>query len=158
MQDGYIFSDTIADNIALGDGAVDDHRLRAAASTANIHEFIESLPLGYKTRIGAQGHGLSEGQKQRILIARAVYKDPDYFFFDEATNALDSTNEAEIMMKLARCFSDRTVVVAAHRLSTVRHADQIVVLDRGGVVEIGNHAGLMERRGAYHDLVKDQLS
>ena len=131
MQDGYIFSDTIVGNIALSDDAVDHHRLQVAAGIANISEFIESLPLGYKTMIGADGHGLSEGQRQRILISRAVYKDPDYFFFDEATNALDASNEAEILEKLSGFYADRTVVVVAHRLSTVKHAHQIAVLDRG---------------------------
>lgn len=158
MQDGYIFSDTIAGNIALGDGAADDGRLRSAAWMANSHEFIESLPLGYQTRIGAEGHGLSEGQKQRILIARAVYKNPEYFFFDEATNALDSSNEAKIMKKLGGFLTDRTAVVVAHRLSTVKHADQIVVLDRGRIVETGNHRELMARQGAYYHLVRDQLN
>jgi len=157
MQEGYIFSDTIARNIALSDGEVDVQTLRRAAAIANIQSFIESLPLGYETKIGQDGHDLSRGQKQRILIARAVYKDPAYLFFDEATNALDASNERTIMESLADFFRNKTVVVIAHRLSTVQKADQIVVLDGGRIVERGTHAELTAARGAYYHLVRDQL-
>lgn len=157
MQDGYIFSDTIRDNIALSDGIVDETRLKQAVGVANIGEFIESLDLGYKTVIGVDGHGLSQGQKQRILIARAVYKNPEYMFFDEATNALDSSNEYIIMQNINSFFKNRTVVIVAHRLSTVRHADHIIVLDKGTIVDSGNHNDLVDRKGAYYNLVKNQL-
>lgn len=157
MQEGFIFSDSIANNIGVMDEMPDQTKLSNAVKTANIDEFVESLPLGYDTKIGTDGHGLSSGQKQRILIARSVYKDPDYLFFDEATNALDSNNEKTIMQNLDRFFDGRTVIVVAHRLSTVRKADQIVVLDKGNIVEIGNHRELIEKRGAYFNLVKDQL-
>jgi ATP-binding cassette subfamily B protein len=157
MQDGYIFSDTIANNIALKDEIIDEDRLKQSAIIANIDEFIESLPLGYKTKIGVEGHGLSEGQKQRILIARAVYKNPEYIFFDEATNSLDARNEYIIMKNLGAFFKNRTVVIVAHRLSTVRNADQIVVLDKGTIVETGTHDELTSRKGAYYNLVKNQL-
>jgi ATP-binding cassette subfamily B protein len=157
MQDGYIFSDTIADNIALSDEVIDEDKLKQSAVIANIDEFIGSLPSGYKTRIGAEGHGLSQGQKQRILIARAVYKDPEYIFFDEATNSLDASNEYIIMKNLDRFFKNRTVVVVAHRLSTVRNADQIIVLDKGAIVETGTHSELAMRKGIYFNLVKNQL-
>jgi ATP-binding cassette subfamily B protein len=155
MQDGYIFSDTIANNIALKDETVDEGRLRQAARIANID--IAALPLGYRTRIGADGHGLSQGQKQRILIARAVYKDPEYLFFDEATNSLDTSNEAAIMKNLEHFFRGRTVTLVAHRLSTVRHADQIVVLDQGVIAETGSHDQLIMKKGVYYNLVKNQL-
>ena len=157
MQDGYIFSDTIADNIALSDGVIDKSRLKQAAAMANIDEFIESLPLGYKTLIGADGQGLSQGQKQRILIARAAYKNPEYVFFDEATNALDASNEYTIMKNLNLFFRNRTVIIVAHRLSTVRNAGQIIVLDKGTVIETGTHNELTMRKGAYYNLVKNQL-
>ncbi|MBP2641089.1 MAG: peptidase transporter [Firmicutes bacterium] len=157
MQDGYIFSDTIAGNIALKDEMIDENRLKQAAQVANIAEFINSLPLGYQTLIGSDGQGLSQGQKQRILIARAVYKNPEYLFFDEATNSLDACNEAMIMKNLDLFFKNRTVVIVAHRLSTVRNADQIVVLDEGVVVETGTHAGLITKKGVYFNLVKNQL-
>lgn len=157
MQDGYIFSDTIAGNIALKDEIYDESRLKQVARVANIDEFIESLPLGYKTLIGAEGQGLSQGQKQRILIARAVYKDPEYIFFDEATNSLDACNESIIMKNLDLFFRNRTVVIVAHRLSTVRHADQIVVLDKGVVVETGTHTELIIKKSVYYTLVKNQL-
>lgn len=157
LQDGFIFNDSIANNIAIGDERIDKEKLLCAVKVANIQEFIESLPLGYNTRIGSDGHGLSQGQKQRILIARAVYKDPEYIFFDEATNALDANNERVIMKNLDEFFKGRTVVVVAHRLSTVKNADQIVVLDRGQIVEFGDHALLTERRGSYYNLVKNQL-
>ena len=157
MQDGFIFTDTIARNIALGDDVVDKKRLYEAVKVANIQQFIESLPLGYNTRIGEDGIGLSQGQKQRILIARAVYKHPDYLFFDEATNALDAYNELVIMENLETFLRGRTVVIVAHRLSTVRHADQIIVLERGEIIERGTHEQLTEKRGAYYHLVKNQL-
>ncbi len=157
MQDGYLFSDTIARNIALSAETVDQARLQRAVKIANIREFIESLPMGYETKIGQDGHGLSRGQKQRFLIARAVYKDPAYLFFDEATNALDASNERSIMEKLEAFFKGKTVVIIAHRLSTVKKADQIVVLEQGQIVEQGAHAELTSLRGAYYNLVKDQL-
>jgi ATP-binding cassette subfamily B protein len=157
MQDGFIFSDTIVNNIVVGDEQIDKEKLLFAAKTANIQEFIESLPLGYNTKIGQEGHGLSQGQKQRILIARVVYKNPEYLFFDEATNALDANNEKAIMENLNKVYEGKTVVVVAHRLSTVKHADQIVVLDRGEIVETGNHETLTAKRGAYYNLVKNQL-
>lgn len=157
MQDGFIFSDTIARNIAVADEEIDRQRLQQAAKVANIGDMIEDLPLGYNTKIGMEGHGLSQGQKQRILIARAVYKNPDYIFFDEATNALDANNERVIMENLADFFAGRTVVVVAHRLSTVRNADCIVVLEKGKIAEQGSHAELTARRGAYYELVKNQL-
>jgi ATP-binding cassette subfamily B protein len=157
LQEGYIFSDTIRRNIALADEQVDEAKLRRSVAIANIKNFVESLPLGYETKIGQDGHDLSRGQKQRILIARAVYKDPAYLFFDEATNALDASNEKTIMKNLEDFFQEKTVVVIAHRLSTVKKADQIVVLDNGRVVERGTHAELTAIRGAYYNLVKDQL-
>lgn len=157
MQDGFVFSDTIAKNIAMGDEAVSTEKLIHAVRVANIHEFIESLPLGYNTKIGANGHGLSEGQKQRILIARAVYKNPEFLFFDEATNALDANNEKVIMDNLQEFFTGKTVIVVAHRLSTVKNADQIVVLEKGEIVERGTHDELTKLKGAYYNLVKNQL-
>lgn len=157
MQDGYIFSDTVANNIAFGTTDLDETRLLHALETANLRSFIESLPSGYRTKIGHDGHGLSRGQKQRILIARAIYKNPDYLFFDEATNALDASNEKTIVENLARFFAGKTVFIIAHRLSTVKEADQIVVLDKGQIVEQGTHAGLIHKRSAYYHLVKDQL-
>jgi ATP-binding cassette subfamily B protein len=159
MQNGYIFADTIARNISesQSEGLIDRERLLAAVRVANLEEFIDSLPLGYNTRLGSAGVALSGGQSQRILIARAVYKDPDFLFFDEATSALDASNERIIMERLAAFCRGRTVVVIAHRLSTVRNADQIMVLDRGRVVERGRHEELTRSRGAYFTLVKDQL-
>ncbi len=177
MQDGFIFSDSIANNIAIGNETVDVQRLFDAARVANIQEFIESLPLGYNTKIGAEGNGISGGQKQRILIARAVYKNPEYLFFDEATSSLDASNEAVIVNNLNEFFRGKTetegfaqseafgrqqrirktVVVVAHRLSTVKNADQIVVLERGKIVEIGTHTELVQRQGKYYELVKNQL-
>lgn len=135
----------------------DIERLRHAVSVANIREFIDSLPLGYNTKIGMEGNGLSQGQKQRLLIARAVYKNPEFLFFDEATNALDANNEKEIMEHLHEFYRGKTVVVVAHRLSTVRDADKIVVLDKGKVAEEGTHRELTEKRGLYYRLVKNQL-
>ena len=157
MQEGFIFSDSIAGNIGVIDEFPDKDKLEKAVTTANIKEFIESLPLGYETKIGSDGHGISTGQKQRLLIARSVYKDPDYLFFDEATNSLDARNERVIMENLDRFFVGRTVVIVAHRLSTVKKADQIIVLEKGEIIETGNHAQLVKRRGAYFNLVKDQL-
>ena len=157
MQDGFIFSDTIANNIALGTERIDKERLFHAVTVANLKEFIERLPLSYNTKIGMDGHGLSQGQKQRILIARAVYKNPEFLFFDEATNALDANNELVIMKNLEQFFSGKTVVVVAHRLSTVKNADQIIVLEKGRVVEIGTHLQLTDKRNVYYHLVKNQL-
>jgi ATP-binding cassette subfamily B protein len=157
MQDGYIFSDTIANNIAVGEDYPDLDRLLYAARMANIEGFIESLPLGFNTKIGAEGSGISQGQKQRILIARAVYKDPDYIFFDEATNSLDANNEKIILENLDTFFKGRTVVVVAHRLSTVKNADQIIVLDKGKIVEKGTHEELIALQKEYYRLVKNQL-
>lgn len=157
LQDGYLFSDSIARNIGLGDEIVDDQRLFYATRMANIQSFIESLPLGYNTRIGADGVGLSQGQKQRILIARAIYKDPEFLFFDEATNALDAYNEMVIMENLAEFLSRKTLVIVAHRLSTVMNADQIIVLENGEVVERGTHEYLSRQQGAYYHLLRNQL-
>jgi ATP-binding cassette subfamily B protein len=157
MQDGFIFSDTIAKNIAVSDEYIDRNKLMHAVNIANIQDFVESLPLAYNTRIGQEGIGLSQGQKQRILIARAVYKNPEFLFFDEATNALDANNEKVIMGKLNEFFEGKTAVVVAHRLSTVTNADQIIVLDKGEVIEQGSHSELTKLKGAYYNLVKDQL-
>lgn len=157
MQDGVIFSESIARNIAVDDGGIDVDRLEKAARIANIHDYVMSLPLKYNTIIGRDGVGLSQGQKQRILIARAVYKNPDFIFLDEATNALDAKNERAIVENLDEFYKGRTVVVVAHRLSTVKNADQIIVLDGGHVVEIGNHSTLIEKKGTYYNLVKNQL-
>ena len=157
MQDGVIFSESIARNIAIDDGDIDIGRLEKAALIANIHDYIMGLPLKYNTLIGRDGVGLSQGQKQRILIARAVYKNPDFIFLDEATNALDAKNERAIVENLAEFYKGRTVIVVAHRLSTVKNADQIIVIDSGKVVETGDHTTLIEKKGAYYNLVKNQL-
>ncbi|MCB0764757.1 MAG: ATP-binding cassette domain-containing protein, partial [Flavobacteriales bacterium] len=157
MQEGFIFNDTVANNIAIGQDRIDQDRLVHAASVANIKDFIDALPLGYNTKIGAEGLGMSTGQKQRMLIARAVYKQPRLLLFDEATSALDASNERTIMDNLERFFEDRTAVVIAHRLSTVRHADNIVVLDAGRIAEQGTHDQLIAEQGIYFRLVKDQL-
>lgn len=157
MQEGYIFNDSIANNIAVGVDYIDKEKLLHAVEVANIKDFIERLPLTYNTKIGMEGTGLSTGQKQRILIARAVYKNPEYLFFDEATSALDANNEKVIMDQLNTFFEDKTVVVIAHRLSTVRNAHQIVVLDEGKIVEVGNHVELTQRKGKYYELVRNQL-
>lgn len=157
MQEGFIFSDSMAANISLSDENPDMERVKCAVKTANIGEFIESLPLRYHTKIGADGHGLSTGQKQRILIARAAYKDVPYLMFDEATNSLDANNERVIMENLNHLFRNRTVVIVAHRLSTVKNADKIVVLNQGRLEEEGTHNELINRRGYYYNLIKDQL-
>ena len=157
MQESYIFSDTIAKNIALSTDEVDVKRLYDSALLANADEFISALPLGYNTRIGMEGSGVSQGQRQRLLIARAIYKNPKYLFFDEATNSLDATNERIIMENLQKIFLNRTVVIAAHRLSTVMNADSIVVMKKGEIVEQGTHSELVALRGHYYTLVKNQL-
>lgn len=157
MQEGIIFSESVARNIAVSDGEIDTCRLEQAAKLANIHEYIMSLPLGYNTVIGRDGIGLSHGQKQRILIARAVYRNPRFILLDEATNSLDAHNEMVIVERLGEFFKGRTVVVIAHRLSTVRNADQIIVLDSGRIVETGTHETLTAKHGAYYTLVKNQL-
>ena len=157
MQDGVIFSESIARNIAVDDGDIDKERLLKAAEIACIKEYVMALPLKFNTKIGRDGVGLSQGQKQRILIARAVYKNPDYIFLDEATNSLDANNERSIVENLDKFYKGKTVVIVAHRLSTVKNADQIVVIDHGKVVEVGNHETLTAKRGAYYNLVKNQL-
>ncbi len=157
MQDGFIFSDSIANNIAISEEYIDKQKLLEAVRIANIQDFIESLPLAYNTKIGNEGIGLSQGQKQRILIARAVYKNPEYLFFDEATNALDANNEMIIMDNLGKFFVGKTVVIVAHRLSTVKNADQIIVIDKGNILERGSHEELVDQKGAYYTLIKNQL-
>ncbi|HEY0066327.1 MAG TPA: ATP-binding cassette domain-containing protein, partial [Flavisolibacter sp.] len=157
MQDGFIFTDTIANNIAQSGERPDYERLIYACKVANILSFVESLPLGFNTKIGAEGNGISQGQKQRIQIARAVYKDPSFIFLDEATNSLDANNEKLILRNLEEFFRGRTVVVVAHRLSTVRNADHIIVLKDGEIVEQGLHETLAATKGYYYELVKNQL-
>jgi len=157
MQDGYIFSDTIARNIAVGEENIDKRKLVQAVHIANIQSFVEGMPLAYNTKIGQEGIGLSQGQKQRLLIARTVYKDPDYFFFDEATNALDANNEKVIVENLQHILKGKTAVIVAHRLSTVKNADNIVVLEKGKIIEQGSHIELVSKRGAYFELVRNQL-
>ena len=157
LQNGYIFSDTIARNISLGAEELDPERMVKAAQLANINEFIERLPLGYYTRIGQEGHTLSGGEKQRVLIARAVYKDPDFLFIDEGTSSLDANNERKIMQNLEEFYAGKTVIIVAHRLSTVMNADQIVVLDEGKIVEKGTHEELTNLKGHYYNLVRNQL-
>ena len=157
MQDGFIFSDSIVRNIVVSEGEIDEQLLLHAVRMANIQDFIESLPLSYNTVIGQEGVGLSQGQKQRILIARAIYKNPVYLFFDEATNALDANNERLIMENMDEFSKGKTAVVVAHRLSTVRNAGQIVVLEKGEIVEKGKHEELIDKKGKYYELVKNQL-
>ena len=157
MQDGYIFNDSIAKNIAVSEEVPDYDKLLHACKVANILSFIESMPLGFNTKIGAEGNGISAGQKQRILIARAVYKNPEYLFFDEATNSLDANNERAIMENLQEFFKEKTVIIVAHRLSTVQHADNIIVLHNGIITEQGTHTELTQKRGEYYQLVKNQL-
>ena len=158
MQEGFIFNDTIANNIAVGVAKIDKNKLKYAAEVANISGYITELPLGYNTKIGSEGTGMSTGQKQRLLIARAVYKDPEILFFDEATSALDTDNERIIMENLSSFFKNRTVVVIAHRLSTVINADKIVVLDKGNITEVGTHQELVKFKGSYYELVRNQLN
>ena len=157
LQDGFIFSDTIAKNIAVGEETIDKAKLKKAVQVANIEEFINSLPLKYNTKIGMEGSGTSQGQRQRLLIARAVYKNPEFLFFDEATNALDANNERVIMENLEHFFKEKTVIIVAHRLSTVKNADKIIVVDSGKIVEEGTHETLTAKRGTYYELVKNQL-
>jgi ATP-binding cassette subfamily B protein len=157
MQDGFIFSNTIERNIGTGDENINKEKLQNAVKIANIEEFIKTLPLGFNSKIGASGNGISGGQKQRILIARAVYKNPHYIFFDEATSALDAENEKIIHDNLQQFFKGKTVLIIAHRLSTVKNADQIVVLKNGTITEIGNHEQLVQRKSDYYNLVKNQL-
>lgn len=157
MQNGVIFSESIARNIAVDDGDIDKERMVNAAETACIKDYIMSLPLKFDTKIGRDGTGLSQGQKQRILIVRAVYKNPDFIFLDEATNSLDANNERKIVENLDRFCKDRTVIIVAHRLSTVRNADKIIVIDKGRVAETGTHETLTRKKGLYYELVKNQL-
>lgn len=157
MQESYVFNDTIANNIAIGEDTIDKQKLRKAIEIANIQGFIESLPLSYNTKIGNEGIGISGGQKQRLFIARAVYKSPEYIFFDEATSALDANNEKIIIENLEQFFKGKTAIVIAHRLSTVKHADKIIVLDKGKAIEEGNHQELVAQKGEYYRLIKNQL-
>ena len=157
MQEGYVFNDTIAYNIAVGEDTIDQERLIKATKVANIYDFIQSLPLGFNTKIGNEGIGVSTGQKQRLFIARAVYKNPEILFFDEATSALDAKNERIIMENLNEFFKDKTAIIIAHRLSTVKNADQIIVIEDGKVKESGKHLELLDQQGVYYNLVKNQL-
>jgi len=157
MQEGFVFSDTIANNIAESDDTTNISKVLAAATSANILDFINTLPLGLNTMIGAKGNGISQGQKQRLFIARAIYKNPNILFFDEATNSLDANNERIIMGNLEKFLEDKTAIVVAHRLSTVKNADQIIVLENGKIAEQGNHKTLVSLKGKYFELVKNQL-
>lgn len=157
MQDGFIFNDSIARNIAVSDPVPNIEKLVEAAKLANIIDFIASMPLGFNTKIGAEGNGISAGQKQRLLIARAIYKDPEFLFFDEATNALDATNEKQITANLEQYFKNKTVVIVAHRLSTVMNAHKIVLLHKGSIAEKGTHHELTSLKGRYYELVRNQL-
>jgi ATP-binding cassette subfamily B protein len=156
MQDGKLFNDTIQNNIVLNEENVDYEALQQAAEVANIIREIEAMPQGYQTMIGEMGRGLSGGQRQRLLIARALYKQPDYLFLDEATNSLDSINEQKIVKALNNVFQNRTVIVVAHRLSTIRKADHIIVLKAGMIAEVGNHESLMENKRFYYELIQSQ--
>ena len=156
MQDGKLFNDTIQNNIVLDDANIDYEALQKAVVVANISHEIEAMPQGYQTMIGEMGRGLSGGQRQRVLIARALYKDPDYLFLDEATNALDTINEQKIVRALNNVFKNRTVIVVAHRLSTIRRADQIIVLKAGMIIETGNHQSLMTNKQYYYNLIQSQ--
>lgn len=158
MQDGFIFSESIAQNIAIGDDNINNEKLFKAAEIACIKDYVMSLPQKFNTKIGRDGVELSKGQKQRILIARAVYKNPEYIFLDEATNSLDANNEKSIVDNLRNFYEGKTVVIAAHRLCTVRDADQIIVIDKGIIVEVGNHETLITKQGMYRKLVKNQLA
>lgn len=157
MQDGFIFSDTIAKNIAISEDEINLEKLEYASKMANLDEFVSKFPLKYDTMIGQEGRGLSQGQKQRILIARAIYKMPEYLFLDEATNALDADNEKEITERLNDFMKSRTVFIVAHRLSTVKNADKIIVLDNGEIIEQGTHNELVAARQSYYKLIKNQL-
>ncbi|HMK26366.1 MAG TPA: peptidase domain-containing ABC transporter [Chitinophagaceae bacterium] len=157
MQDSYIFSDTIAKNIALGEDTINESQMINAVKVANIYDFIKELPLGFETKLGGEGHGISIGQRQRILIARAVYRNPEFIFFDEATNSLDTNNEKLIHDNLQEFFRNKTVVIVAHRLSTVKFADQIIVLNKGNIIEKGTHHELIDLKNEYYSLVKNQL-
>ena len=158
MQDGKIFSDTIKNNIVLDDEHVDEEQLVRCCQMAQIKDEIDQMPRGFDTEIGEQGRGLSGGQKQRLLIARALYRNPQYLFLDEATNSLDTVNEQKIVTSLNTAFENRTVVIIAHRLSTIRNANQIVVIDKGEIKEFGTHKVLMDRKGIYYNLVKSQYN
>lgn len=157
MQDSFIFSDSIARNIVIGDEKVDEDKLANAIIVSNLSDFIDTLPLGLNTKIGPDGVGISMGQRQRVLIARSVYTDPDFIFFDEATNSLDANNESLILKNLESFFLGRTVIVVAHRLSTVKNADQIILLNKGIIKERGIHKELINLKGEYYSLVKNQL-
>jgi ATP-binding cassette subfamily B protein len=157
MQDGYVFMDSIANNIFAGAGVKDFDKLYEASKMANMHDFFSSMPFGYDTVVGRDGYGLSEGQKQRLLIARMIYRNPDYVFLDEATNALDAQNERSIVNNLNTFFKGKTVLIVAHRLSTVKHADQIVVMHQGEIREQGTHESLLLKKGSYYNLIKNQL-
>ena len=157
MQESIIFSESIERNIAVEDKEIDKERLHLAAKVACIDEYINNLPLGYNTIIGSEGDGISQGQKQRILIARAIYKNPDFIFLDEATNSLDATNEQKIVNNLDEFYKGKTVVIVAHRLSTVKNADNIIVLEKGKIIEQGKHEQLVKLQGRYFELVKNQL-
>jgi len=157
MQEGFIFSDTIERNIITGDTLADAAKLKEASEVSCIQEFVEELPFQFNTKVGASGVGLSAGQKQRLLIARAVYKNPEFFLFDEATSALDANNERKIIDQLNKTLSGKTAIIIAHRLSTVKNADQILVLEGGKIVEAGNHKSLTDLKGYYYNLIKNQL-